>query len=56
MDYLINVIVGGTGAFEGATGVLLGVTPGRGPNQDTGYGVALPDSILKLMRGYVLIR
>jgi hypothetical protein len=54
MDYLMNIIVGGTGAFEGATGMLLGITPGRG-TLDPVDGIWLPDSILKLMKGYVLI-
>lgn len=54
MDYLMNIIVGGTGAFEDATGMLLGITPGRG-TEDPVDGIWLPDSILKLMKGYVLI-
>jgi hypothetical protein len=55
MDYLINVIVGGTGAYEGATGMLLGRTPGRGKNTEAAEGVSLPVSILKLMEGYIKI-
>lgn len=55
MDYLLNVIVGGTGRFEDAGGILLGITPGRGAEQPTGTGISLPDSILKLMEGYVEI-
>jgi hypothetical protein len=55
MDYLINVIVGGTGAYEGATGMLLGRTPGRGASTDVSEGVSLPVSILKLMEGYIKI-
>jgi hypothetical protein len=55
IDYLINVIVGDTGAYEGATGVLLGRTPGRGANQEVEGGPALPASILKLMEGYIKI-
>lgn len=56
MDYLINVIVGGTGIFEGATGVLLGATPGRGPITPEGeLGAGLPTNILKIMSGYVNI-
>lgn len=55
MDYLMNIIVGGTGAFEDATGILLGITPGRGAEEEVGdYGISLPDSILKLMNGYVV--
>ncbi len=55
MDYLVNVIVGGTGAYEGATGMLLGRTPGKGANTDVSEGVSLPVSILKLMEGYIKI-
>lgn len=55
IDYLINVIVGGTGAYEGATGVLLGTTSGRGANTEVDGGPALPVSILKLMEGYIKI-
>lgn len=53
MDYLINVIVGGTGAYEGATGMLLGRTPGKGANTQVSSGISLPVSILKLMEGYI---
>lgn len=55
VDYLINIIVGGTGAYEGATGMLLGKTPGRGKSTEVGDGVKLPVSILKLMSGYIKI-
>jgi hypothetical protein len=57
IDYLLNVIVGGTGAFENAGGILLGITPGRGPVQPTAIPSPFkwPDSILKLMEGYVEI-
>jgi len=55
MDYLVNVIVGGTGAYEGATGMLLGRTPGKGANTQVNDDVSLPVSILKLMEGYIKI-
>lgn len=55
VDYLINVIVGGTGAYEGATGMLLGRTPGRGKSTDVNDDLSLPVSILKLMQGYIKI-
>jgi hypothetical protein len=55
IDYLINVIVGGTGAYEGATGMLLGMTPGRGASTNVGDDVSLPVSILKIMEGYIKI-
>jgi hypothetical protein len=52
MDYLINVIVGGTGPYENATGILLGRTPGRG---DAGNETGLPLSLIKIMEGYIKI-
>ena len=55
MDYLINVIVGGTGAYEGATGMLLGKTPGRGKSTEVIKDYSLPVSILKLLQGYIKI-
>ena len=55
MDYLINVIVGGTGAYEGATGMLVGRTPGKGKSTEVTEGITLPVSILKLMEGYIKI-
>ena len=54
-DYLINVIVGGTGIFEDATGLLVGYTLGRGSSGPVD-SIELPDSILKLMEGYVNIQ
>lgn len=44
-----------TSAYEGATGMLLGRTPGRGASTDVAEGVSLPVSILKLMEGYIKI-
>jgi len=54
MDYLMNIVVGGTGAFKGATGMFLGITPGRGTEDPVG-AISLPDSILKLMNGYIIV-
>jgi hypothetical protein len=55
MDYLINVIVGGTGVYEGATGIMVGRTPGKGKSTEVTEGIKLPVSILKLMDGYIKI-
>ena len=55
MDYIVNVIVGGTGAYEGASGILLGRTPGRGKGQEVAEDYKLPVSILKLMEGFINI-
>ncbi len=52
MDYLVNVIVGGTGRYKNATGMLLGRTPGRGDDPDS----SLPLSLIKIMEGYINIQ
>lgn len=41
-DYLINVIVGGTGIFEGASGMLLGRTVGAGAMKEVAPKETLP--------------
>ncbi len=55
MDMLLNVIVGGTGKYKGANGILIGRTPGRGNSTDVGGGLMLPVSIIKTMDGYINI-
>lgn len=52
-DEIVNVIVGGTGAFQGATGLWVGMTQGQGKVTEVAPGRKLPESILKLMNGYV---
>lgn len=48
-----DMVVGGTGAFEGATGIWVGLTQGQGKVSEVAPGRKLPQSILKLMNGYV---
>jgi hypothetical protein len=60
IDYLLNVIVGGTGRYENAHGILLGRTPGRGAevapaDSNTPFPLTLPTSILKIMEGFINI-
>ena len=52
-DEIVSVIVGGTGAFEGATGLWVGLTQGQGKVTEVAPGRKLPESILKLMNGYL---
>lgn len=52
-DILVNVVVGGTGAYAGASGLWTGATLGRGAMKPLPNGAALPVSILKLMQGYL---
>ncbi len=53
-DALINVVVGGTGAYKGASGILIGCTSGGG-TYDTVDGMTLPQSLFKLMSGYIKV-
>jgi len=52
-DEVVNIVVGGTGRFQGASGVWTGTTDGRGAMKEVRSGYALPATILKLMDGYV---
>ncbi|MGI5936162.1 MAG: stalk domain-containing protein [Oscillospiraceae bacterium] len=66
-DALINIIIGGTGAFEGATGILVGKTMGAGEKQQVGFmpkeivgeenkvPYDLPETLLKIMSGYIRV-
>lgn len=54
MDELINVVVGGTGAYEGAVGMWVGHTEGWGEMSPVGDGsMTLPKSLFKIMDGYI---
>jgi len=53
-DALINLIVGGTGAYEGATGIMLGHTPSTGSQQTAGV-MMLPQALFKILQGYIRI-
>ncbi|MFT3763020.1 MAG: hypothetical protein QM761_10550 [Pseudoxanthomonas sp.] len=52
-DILVNIVIGGTGAYRNASGVWTGATLGRGEHREIQPGTTLPASILKLMDGYV---
>jgi hypothetical protein len=52
IDYLVNIIVGGTGRYENASGILIGRTPGRGSND----GTSSPRSLIKIMQGYINLK
>jgi hypothetical protein len=54
-DFLINVVVGGTGIFENATGIWLGKTVGAGAMKEVAPKQSLPDVIVKSMEGYITI-
>lgn len=57
MDQLINVVVGGTGDYESATGMWVGHTEGWGEMIAVGDGsMTLPKSLFKIMDGYIKLK
>lgn len=54
-NQMINLIVGGTGAYEGATGILLGLTEGMGKSVKVSAERNNPEVLLKIMSGYVKV-
>jgi hypothetical protein len=54
-DELINVVVGGTGAYRNAVGLWVGRAQGAGEVTAVTPTRKLPQSILKLMDGYIRI-
>jgi len=55
VDAVVNVVLGGTGVFEDASEFWVGTTSGRGEGNEVAPGISLPDSILKLMEGFVRV-
>ncbi len=53
-DVLVNVIVGGTGRYRGAAGLMMGTAEGAGAQRDI-EGNRMPDVIMKMMSGYIKI-
>lgn len=54
-DALVNVIVGGTGAYEGAVGLMVGHTEGSGKIEYVNDWLALPEALWKVMDGYIVL-
>jgi hypothetical protein len=59
-DVLVNVVVGGTGRYEGARGILVGTTEGAGERKPVaqlpdGNALELPATIIKHLEGYIRI-
>lgn len=56
-DILVNVIVGGTGKYKGARGLMIGTAEGSGwskvCNEETGQ--TLPQALLKCLEGYIRV-
>lgn len=57
-DVLVNVIVGGTGRYEGARGLMLGTTEGGGVTKvcgkmPDGSDLELPETIMKDLDGWI---
>ncbi|HHU22709.1 MAG TPA: hypothetical protein GXZ52_04730 [Clostridiales bacterium] len=54
-DILCNVIVGGTGRYEGARGVMMGTAEGSGEVKKLSDNLSLPEGLLKCLTGYIKI-
>ena len=56
-DILVNVIVGGTGRYKGARGLMMGTAEGSGWSKvcDEETGQTLPQALLKCLEGYIKI-
>lgn len=59
-DVLVNVVVGGTGRYEGARGLLIGTAEGGGVTKVCGKmmdgsDLELPETIMKDLSGYIRI-
>lgn len=57
-DVLVNVIVGGTGRYEGVRGLLIGTAEGGGKTEvcgkmPDGSDLELPETIMKDLSGYI---
>lgn len=54
-DVLVNVIVGGTGKFEGARGLMIGTAEGSGTIETVGGDLDLPEGLLKCLSGFIKV-
>lgn len=54
-DILVNVIVGGSGAYTGAYGLMMGTAEGAGKAGKASNGSILPEALIKDLRGYIKI-
>lgn len=54
-DVLTNVIIGGTGRYEGAFGIMTGTAEGGGRTREVNDWLNLPEGLLKVMSGYIKI-
>lgn len=54
-DILTNIIVGGTGKYEGARGVMIGTAEGSGDYKEVAEDLTLPAGLLKCLDGYIKI-
>jgi len=54
-DALTEIVVGGTGAFEGISGTWVGQAVGRAQRVEIRANFGLPETIIKTMHGHVRI-
>ena len=54
-DVLVNVIVGGSGAYRGAIGLMMGTAEGAGKIGTAANGGQMPEALIKDLRGYIKV-
>ena len=54
-DVLVNVIVGGSGAYRGAIGLMVGTAEGAGKIGTAANGGQMPEALIKDLRGYIKV-
>ena len=54
-DVLVNVIVGGSGAYRGAIGLMMGTAEGAGKIGTAANGGKMPEALIKDLRGYIKV-
>ena len=55
-DLLVEMVLGGTGAYKGARGIWIGTATGYGEAIDVNNGWTLPEELYKNMTGFVIIK
>jgi hypothetical protein len=56
LNQIVNLVIGGTGRFAGASGLWLGSADGRGISTQVAPGRKVPLVLLKIMEGYVKLQ
>lgn len=54
-DVVVNIIVGGTGAYSGARGIMIGTAEGAGEIRQIDEEESLPEVLIKDLQGYLKV-